>query len=218
MGCAISKLDSDVNLQCKERKKLIKNAVRYREDFSVAHIAYIQTLKDVGRALRRFSEGRDDNNEEEEEEEEEKEKHEALMNISTHSSPNHHHHVLHLTEGQEGSSTMLTLKDENLKEETLTEETVKEETEIGLALPSSPKEAPKTMEMAPGQSAPPDMSEGPLPPDLTLGSSANGIASPDTARISSANGMGSPDMAGYTFSSPYRGYAHMWICYSLRMA
>ena len=70
MGCAISKFDSDVILQCKERRNLIKKAVGCREDFTIAHEAYIQTLKNVGRALRMFSEGGDEDEDEEEEKEE----------------------------------------------------------------------------------------------------------------------------------------------------
>lgn len=58
MGCATSKLDaSDVILQCKERRKAIKEAVNCRQDFAIAHVAYIETLRNVGMALRRFSEG-----------------------------------------------------------------------------------------------------------------------------------------------------------------
>ncbi|KAI5085046.1 hypothetical protein GOP47_0001215 [Adiantum capillus-veneris] len=58
MGCATSRLDaSDVILQCKERRRAIKDAVSRRQDFAIAHVAYIQALRNVGIALRRFSEG-----------------------------------------------------------------------------------------------------------------------------------------------------------------
>ncbi|KAH7441971.1 hypothetical protein KP509_03G064300 [Ceratopteris richardii] len=58
MGCTTSRLDeSDVIRQCKERRKAIKEAVRFRQDFAEAHAEYIQALKSVGLALRRFSEG-----------------------------------------------------------------------------------------------------------------------------------------------------------------
>ncbi|MCO5548615.1 hypothetical protein L7F22_002075 [Adiantum nelumboides] len=58
MGCTTSRLDaSDVILQCKDRKKAIKVAVIRRQDFAVAHVAYIQALRNVGIALRRFSDG-----------------------------------------------------------------------------------------------------------------------------------------------------------------
>ncbi|KAL8229440.1 hypothetical protein R6Q57_014340 [Mikania cordata] len=41
---------------CKERKKFIKKAIDSRYDFAAAHLAYVQSLRDMGIALRRFAE------------------------------------------------------------------------------------------------------------------------------------------------------------------
>eukprot|EP00249_Psilotum_nudum_P021429 c28102_g1_i1 orf=36-2555(+) len=58
MGCATSRIDdSDVVMRCKNRKHWMKKAVNYRQEFAIAHMAYIQALKSNGIALRRFSEG-----------------------------------------------------------------------------------------------------------------------------------------------------------------
>lgn len=58
MGCGTSRInDSDVVIQCKKRKSLMQEAVNCRQDFAIAHLAYIQALRNVGFALRHFSEG-----------------------------------------------------------------------------------------------------------------------------------------------------------------
>ncbi|KAM0054537.1 hypothetical protein Hdeb2414_s0006g00195951 [Helianthus debilis subsp. tardiflorus] len=41
---------------CKERKKFIKKAIDSRYDFAAAHLAYVQSLREIGVALRRFAE------------------------------------------------------------------------------------------------------------------------------------------------------------------
>ncbi|KAJ0454209.1 hypothetical protein HanIR_Chr15g0737541 [Helianthus annuus] len=41
---------------CKERKKFIKKAIDSRYDFAAAHLAYVQSLREIGIALRRFAE------------------------------------------------------------------------------------------------------------------------------------------------------------------
>ena len=67
---------NDVVMKCKERNRLMKNAVKGRQDFAIAHSSYIQSLQTVGLALRRLSEGSQfinshDNPKKEEAEEEE---------------------------------------------------------------------------------------------------------------------------------------------------
>eukprot|EP00249_Psilotum_nudum_P006679 c19975_g1_i2 orf=280-1887(+) len=58
MGCTTSRIsDTDLVLQCKNRKRLMKEALNYRQDFAIAHIAYIETLKNIGVALRQFAAG-----------------------------------------------------------------------------------------------------------------------------------------------------------------
>ncbi|XP_023761326.1 protein ALTERED PHOSPHATE STARVATION RESPONSE 1 [Lactuca sativa] len=57
MGIANSKADGCEALRlCKERKKFIKKAIDSRYDFAVAHLAYVQSLRSIGIALRRFAE------------------------------------------------------------------------------------------------------------------------------------------------------------------
>ncbi|KAL4579759.1 hypothetical protein LXL04_015924 [Taraxacum kok-saghyz] len=57
MGIASSKADSCEALRlCKERKKFIKKAIDSRYDFAAAHLAYVQSLRSIGIALRRFAE------------------------------------------------------------------------------------------------------------------------------------------------------------------
>ncbi|KAI7746498.1 hypothetical protein M8C21_026236 [Ambrosia artemisiifolia] len=57
MGVSHSKGDKCEALRlCKERKKFIKNAIDSRYDFAAAHLAYVQSLREIGIALRRFAE------------------------------------------------------------------------------------------------------------------------------------------------------------------
>ncbi|KAL2510961.1 hypothetical protein Adt_16561 [Abeliophyllum distichum] len=57
MGASNSRLEEDKGLQlCRERKKLIKQALNGRCSLAAAHIAYIEELKIVGTALRQFVE------------------------------------------------------------------------------------------------------------------------------------------------------------------
>lgn len=55
MGCPNSKLGSDDDEPvkiCKDKKRFIKQAVDHRTSFASAHIAYIQSLRNVSDALR----------------------------------------------------------------------------------------------------------------------------------------------------------------------
>ncbi|XP_073154832.1 uncharacterized protein [Henckelia pumila] len=57
MGASNSRLEEDKGLQlCRARKKFIKQALNGRCSVAAAHIAYIEELKIVGAALRRFAE------------------------------------------------------------------------------------------------------------------------------------------------------------------
>lgn len=57
MGASNSRLEEDQSLQlCRARKKFIKQALNGRCSLAAAHIAYIEELKIVGAALRRFVE------------------------------------------------------------------------------------------------------------------------------------------------------------------
>lgn len=57
MGASNSRLEEDKSLQlCRARKKFIKQALNGRCSLAAAHIAYIEELKTVGVALRRFVE------------------------------------------------------------------------------------------------------------------------------------------------------------------
>ncbi|XP_043702048.1 protein ALTERED PHOSPHATE STARVATION RESPONSE 1-like isoform X2 [Telopea speciosissima] len=57
MGCVASRIDKEERVQrCKERKRLMKQLVRFREQFAAAQIAYLQTLKNTGITLRQFTE------------------------------------------------------------------------------------------------------------------------------------------------------------------
>ncbi|KAK1423730.1 hypothetical protein QVD17_19038 [Tagetes erecta] len=57
MGISHSKGETCEALRlCKERKKFIKKAIDSRYDFAAAHLAYIQSLREIGIALRRFAE------------------------------------------------------------------------------------------------------------------------------------------------------------------
>ncbi|XP_057500562.1 protein ALTERED PHOSPHATE STARVATION RESPONSE 1-like isoform X1 [Actinidia eriantha] len=57
MGGANSKAEnSDALRLCKARKKFIKQAIDSRYAFAAAHVAYVQSLRNIGIALRRFAE------------------------------------------------------------------------------------------------------------------------------------------------------------------
>ncbi|KAH6765989.1 bZIP transcription factor [Perilla frutescens var. hirtella] len=57
MGASNSRLEEDKSLQlCRARKKFIKQALNGRCSLAAAHIAYIEELRSVGAALRRFVE------------------------------------------------------------------------------------------------------------------------------------------------------------------
>nr|XP_043626107.1 nitrate regulatory gene2 protein-like [Erigeron canadensis] len=60
MGCGASKVDDSALVKkslvkkCRERKRLMKNAVDYRYELSKSHVAYFHSLKDMGHTLSRF--------------------------------------------------------------------------------------------------------------------------------------------------------------------
>ncbi|XWS41541.1 hypothetical protein CRYUN_Cryun17cG0090600 [Craigia yunnanensis] len=57
MGCGNSKADKNEALRlCKERRRFIKQAIDSRYALAVAHVSYIQSLRNIGIALRRFAE------------------------------------------------------------------------------------------------------------------------------------------------------------------
>jgi hypothetical protein len=57
MGAVSSKIEEDRVLQlCRERKKFVKQALDGRCSLAAAHVTYIQSLKKVGTALRKFVE------------------------------------------------------------------------------------------------------------------------------------------------------------------
>lgn len=57
MGVAASKLDDDKALQlCRERRRLVRQALDGMCSLATAHIAYIQSLRNTGIALRKFAE------------------------------------------------------------------------------------------------------------------------------------------------------------------
>ncbi|XP_058096742.1 protein ALTERED PHOSPHATE STARVATION RESPONSE 1 [Magnolia sinica] len=57
MGCSNSKAEKSEALRlCKERKKFIKQAIDSRYALAAAHLCYIQSLRSIGIALRRFAE------------------------------------------------------------------------------------------------------------------------------------------------------------------
>ena len=58
MGCSASNLNNEQCVtRCKDRKHYIKLAVQHRHAFAAAHMAYIQSLKNTGAALRQFAAG-----------------------------------------------------------------------------------------------------------------------------------------------------------------
>ncbi|GAV73982.1 DUF632 domain-containing protein/DUF630 domain-containing protein [Cephalotus follicularis] len=57
MGCANSKTEKNEALRlCKERRRFIKQAIDSRYALAAAHVSYIQSLKSIGIALRRYAE------------------------------------------------------------------------------------------------------------------------------------------------------------------
>lgn len=57
MGASSSKLDDDKALQlCRERKKFVRQALDGRCSLAAAHFSYVQSLKNTGIALRKFTE------------------------------------------------------------------------------------------------------------------------------------------------------------------
>ncbi|KAL5982145.1 hypothetical protein ACLOJK_016214 [Asimina triloba] len=57
MGCTNSKGERSEALRlCKERKKFIKQAIDSRYALAAAHLCYMQSLRNIGNALRRFAE------------------------------------------------------------------------------------------------------------------------------------------------------------------
>ncbi|KAG2672113.1 hypothetical protein I3760_13G024800 [Carya illinoinensis] len=58
MGCAASKLDNeDTVRRCKERRRLMKNAVYARHHLAAAHADYVRSLRLTGSALYTFAKG-----------------------------------------------------------------------------------------------------------------------------------------------------------------
>ncbi|KAI5075212.1 hypothetical protein GOP47_0009288 [Adiantum capillus-veneris] len=61
MGCSTSKpvieTTDDVLRNCKVRRSHIREAIKYRKEFAVAHAAYVHSLKDVGFAFKCFAGG-----------------------------------------------------------------------------------------------------------------------------------------------------------------
>ncbi|WOG84925.1 hypothetical protein DCAR_0104110 [Daucus carota subsp. sativus] len=57
MGCAASRIDKDERVRiCKERKRLMKQVVRFRGVFAEAQLEYLTALKNTGATLRQFTE------------------------------------------------------------------------------------------------------------------------------------------------------------------
>lgn len=57
MGASSSKMEDDKALQlCRERKKFVRQALDGRCSLAAAHISYVQSLKIVGTALKKFTE------------------------------------------------------------------------------------------------------------------------------------------------------------------
>lgn len=57
MGASSSKIEDDKALiLCRERKKFVRQALDGRCSFAAAHVAYVQSLRNTGTALRRFVE------------------------------------------------------------------------------------------------------------------------------------------------------------------
>ncbi|XP_054818711.1 protein ROLLING AND ERECT LEAF 2 isoform X1 [Prosopis cineraria] len=57
MGTSSSKMEDDKALQlCRERKKFVRQALDGRCSLAAAHVSYVQSLKNTGKALRKFTE------------------------------------------------------------------------------------------------------------------------------------------------------------------
>lgn len=57
MGCANSKTEKNDALRlCRERRRFIKQAIDSRYALAAAHVSYIQSLRNIGIALRRYAE------------------------------------------------------------------------------------------------------------------------------------------------------------------
>ncbi|KAL2474955.1 hypothetical protein Adt_35691 [Abeliophyllum distichum] len=57
MGCVASRIDNEERVRiCKERKTLMKQLLRSREEFANAQLAYLRSLKNTGVTLRQFTE------------------------------------------------------------------------------------------------------------------------------------------------------------------
>ncbi|KAF8404564.1 hypothetical protein HHK36_009451 [Tetracentron sinense] len=57
MGCSSSRIEKNEALRlCKERRRFIKQAIDSRYALAAAHLSYVQSLRNIGIALRRFAE------------------------------------------------------------------------------------------------------------------------------------------------------------------
>ncbi|KAK6150132.1 hypothetical protein DH2020_017657 [Rehmannia glutinosa] len=57
MGCVASRIDKEERVRiCKERKRLMKQLLGYRKEFSDAQVAYLRSLRNTGVTLRQFTE------------------------------------------------------------------------------------------------------------------------------------------------------------------
>lgn len=57
MGCVASRIDKEERVRiCKERKRLMKQVLRYRKEFADAQVAYLRSLRNTGVTLRQFTE------------------------------------------------------------------------------------------------------------------------------------------------------------------
>jgi len=57
MGCVFSSIDEDEKVgRCKERKRLIKQLVKIRGEYSDSLLAYLKALRNTGATLRQFTE------------------------------------------------------------------------------------------------------------------------------------------------------------------
>ncbi|KAL0398275.1 UNVERIFIED_CONTAM: Nitrate regulatoryprotein [Sesamum radiatum] len=57
MGCVASRIDKEERVRiCKERKRLMKQLLRYRKEFADAQLAYLRSLRNTGVTLRQFTE------------------------------------------------------------------------------------------------------------------------------------------------------------------
>jgi hypothetical protein len=57
MGCTNSKTEKNEAFRlCRERRRFIKQAIDSRYALAAAHVSYIQSLRDIGSALRRYAE------------------------------------------------------------------------------------------------------------------------------------------------------------------